>query len=284
MRQYLLFSLFILMPMTVVADSYRHVELKHRNAVSLQSRLLPLLGDEVVVVPEGNGLLLRGPSADLNQLVAVIKKLDKPRQQLSVYIYRGVDPELDSSPHRNKTWSTNRDVVNRLDKAIVEEETTLVITDSELISIPQRIYQESYQRKYTDGQSFKQLVDGRHHARAQSHEIIAQENSIVLTPSLLDDGNVSFIINYSIPTSSEQLSSQQTSSQKTGSQKVISTTLSSIKEVTTTRVVRIDEWINLSSHHQQTYRPSLDSKKKVVSTQSKSNKKNSVWIKFRSIK
>ncbi len=280
MRQYLLFSLFILISLSVMADSYRQIELKHRSAVSLQSRLSPLLGNDVAVVSEGNSLILRGPSAELNQLMSVIKKLDTPRQQLYVSIYRGVDPEVSHGSHGVKTWSTDRRIINRLDEAIVEEEATLVITDSELIFIPQEVYQEHYQSKHpnvniVDSENFKQQVNGQYQARYQNNKIVTQENTISLTPSLLAEGNIALIVNYSIPLSPTQSSSRQVGSP---------TTALAFKDVSTTRNAKINQWLNLSSHHQQTYRPSLNSKKKVVSTKSKDDEKHSVWVKFSLVK
>ena len=120
----------ILLSNNAIADSIRKIDLQHRDASATQSLLLPLFEGDISMVVDGNSLLVRGASADLQALADMVKRLDQPQQSLRVSLYRGVDPyrgDVDSNKRQISTTRLHHG--NVLDQWIMEDGTELVITD-----------------------------------------------------------------------------------------------------------------------------------------------------------
>lgn len=250
---------FLFANANVVADNYRQLTLQYRNAIQLQSHLSQLVGESVSVVAEsGNRLLLRGSAADLKSLVAMIRQLDKPRQQLRVWIYRGKNPSLNKQPYKNLSWSTDAGKKNRFDSAVIEEDTTLLVTESQLLPLPVERYIQNRriaqyeERGWHSDKVGKALYDRKRYAE--------QTSILELTPSLLSGEKVSVLSRSSIP---EPYNKENVS----------------FMDVSLIRTLSLGEWVDLSNHQQYSYRPSLSDKRKVVSTSKKGEFNRSVWVK-----
>jgi hypothetical protein len=267
------------------SSSYRQVELRHRDAFSMQQTLASFADNDVVIIAEGNSLILKGPVAGLNQLVSIIKKLDKPRQQFQVSIYRGVDPSIlnVNDKVQDKRWSTNAGKQNRIDIANIEEGSLLIISDSELISVPVEEYQESGKTsepvsRYSQQQAHQQ-ESVAFESKYQRAETILVGKGVKLVATLVKDGNgaprVSLKTTYALP-------SEETSNDS-GNISIFSHRVLN-RETTLTTRIELGQWQLLSSHQQQSHRPAINSTMKsrthVSSTQKKGEFGYKVWVKF----
>ncbi|MGH1484826.1 MAG: secretin N-terminal domain-containing protein [Cellvibrionaceae bacterium] len=264
---------------SVVADSYRQIELKHRDATSLAARLDGLKGERLSIVTEGNTLLLRGPSAEINQLVRIIKQLDKPRQQLKVSVYRGDTPNLEGKSRDKKgvtkKWSTYKEPSNSLDTAIIDDGSTLLITDRRLLVLPVDYrYQlgnttESFEYSGNDTRiTDNENSEYRSLYRQNSYE--KHTDGIHLTATLLSGKKLSIKALFTSP---------QTSRSPSRSIYTPAETLPATKETSLSRTITEGEWINLSEHGQHANFIGLGSRTKVFSTRKNKESEGSIWAK-----
>jgi len=130
MKTLFVLASLILLSNNAIADSIRKIDLQHRDASAIQSLLLPLFEGDIPMVVDGNSLLVRGASADLQALADMVKRLDQPQQSLRVSLYRGVDPYRgDVDPNKRQISTTGLHYGNALDQWIMEDGTELVIID-----------------------------------------------------------------------------------------------------------------------------------------------------------
>jgi hypothetical protein len=248
----------------VFADSYRQFALKHRDAQLLHSRLLPLLSDDLALVADGNSLLVRGPAAEVNNLVALIKKLDRPRQQLKISIYRGEDPSVSENPFADKHWSTKL-AQNRWDEIIIEEETVFTITETAVLKQTLADYRHESQLK-----SQRHSLVGQSQTIYQTSDYRLNINTTQVAASLLANGKVSVDATFSLPKGGDSRPQGDEQQQHL--------------QTRFTRILPVGQWARLASHQGQAHRPPISSQRKVYSTQSKRNFVQEIWLKIETLK
>lgn len=264
---------------------YRQIELRYRNAFSMQQRLAPFTDNDVVIIAEGNSLILKGPTAGLNQLVGIIKMLDKPRQQFQVSIYRGSDPSVININDKvqDQRWSTQTNQQNRVDVVNIEEGSILIINESELVTVPveealaigKALEPESLSVQKQDNDAFKSTY--------QRADNLLVEKGVKLVATLVKDdkgkSSVSLTSTYSLP--AEKVSDSMANRSRSSSRDLN-------RETTLTTRVDLGQWQLLSSHQTQSHRPAINStinstmssRIQVSSTQKKGESEYKVWVKF----
>jgi len=170
MKNVLIFSLWLLLSAAATADSIRKIDLQHRDASATQSLLLPLFEGDISMVVDGNSLLVRGNSADLQALADMVTRLDQPKPSLRVSLYRGVDPfggDIDQTQRRTSSTHLHRDNVQ--DQWIMEEGTTLTIRDNVRVidTVEQRLVEQNTQ----ESQSFLTAESSKSKLETNQHEI-----------------------------------------------------------------------------------------------------------------
>jgi len=287
----MLMTCFLLGSVDLFADTsstYRQIELRHRSAFSLQQTLAPLTDGDVVILAEGNSLILKGPAAGLNNLVSIIKKLDKPRQQLQVSIYRGIDPSIlnINDKVKDQRWSTNTGKQNRVDIVNIEEGSLLIINDSELISVPVEEAQQigktiaplsQYSQQHSHQQTQLQTQQQESIAFESSYkreDILTVEKGVKLVATLVKDSKgksrIALKTTYALP-------SEDSGDTSNASNRILN------RETTLTTRIDIGQWQLLSSNQTLSHRPAINtstSRTKVSSTQKKGESEYKVWVKF----
>jgi hypothetical protein len=267
--KYLALSVLVLAyAITAFADDYRLVVLQHRDALALQKQLDVLTGEDVTVGVDGNKLLLRGPSAELERLQALIKQMDKPQQQLAVLVYRGVDPGIATAPYSDQRWSTNSGRSNRYDSATIRDGSTLRITDNELVVVPvEEFVQESVDMpSISTSKNKSRDAEYRNRTLFQRNDYSVFEYGIELTASLLGD-RVSISGVFSEPVAEAGTTGPL---------------MRRTVETRITRTVDMDEWVSLSSHDKEARRPELDGRH-VYSIRKAADQEHTIWIKFQRV-
>ena len=303
MKKYLQFW-FVLMATTVtsaniMADDFLRIELKNRSAASLKSVLSKLVEDDVKIIADGNNLILSGEMSTLTQLKKITIDLDIASVSLSVSIYRGVDPNILKEPKGVKIWGTNR-TSNRLDTVIIENGQRLVINETKLLAVPLASFNLRFNEVFDANDSSDadnnlndsvdlDLSERQLGSVFNRSEIIAIDNSLFVEPSLLSAQKVQgkarpddqlssptddalkekVFIRYSVPSSLDNTNANIQQRQ----------VLSTQTHIMSQRVIHTDEWLQLSGRKVVSYRPSLSTSKKVVSTQKQTDSDNNIWIK-----
>jgi len=75
MKKPLIFALLLCFSSTIVADSIKRINLIHRDAVATKSLLDDLFKGDVSMVVDGNGLLVRGETGDIQAIATMIKRI-----------------------------------------------------------------------------------------------------------------------------------------------------------------------------------------------------------------
>lgn len=270
------------------ADAYRQIELRHRPAASLQQSLAPLMSDKVAIVVEANSLILRGPVDQLNQLSAIIKKLDKPQQQIAVSIFRGIDPSkqgMQEDRFEDKKWSTNNGKQNRLDQVVINEGETLIITEKEWFLVPlESSFVVDRSRGGGNDESYSDISNAQvNQPEKNSHllgiskrnQLMSIEKNVELSAVIIKaksgENVLSLSTSYALPT-------QQ---RKNGQ---LSPTAESHKTLTQSRLVSFDKWQLLSSQSQHSepvdYSSNRKSSSQVFSTNKNGEYEYKVWARF----
>ena len=256
---FFLYCLFV----PAIADSYQQVLLKHRNATILQSRLLPLVDDRLSITVDGNHLLVGGPTGEVKQLIVLIKKLDRPRRQLQVSTVRGESPAILSTPSEDIQWSTRTRAASRLDTAVIEEEATLLIEDSELMILPIERYIQKGELTGVNNLN----ISKEHQTSYQSNRYQKQLIKLEMTPVLLVDKQVSVVMSYTLSQPDNRKDKRTVKSSKS-------------TEVSLTRTVLLGEWFNIAGHQQQSNQLELTPSRQISSTQKEGEFKRGLWVKF----
>ncbi len=264
------------------ANSYRQIELKHRNAASVQQSLLPFADENTAIIAQGNSLILKGPTAEIKQLAAIVKKLDKPRKQLQVSIYRGIDPSTElpgeaQNSHQDQRWSTRTGKDNRIDIVSIEEGSTLIINEDQLIKVPLETATEV-------GRSDRDIQSGSQQANSlefvsnyQRNETLLLEKGVRLTANLVagrgGQTQVSLTAVYSLPESTKG---------RTNNANTVS--IASNRQTSVVTRVKLGQWQLLSLNQQQSQQPGITNKtstrKQVFSTPQKDDSDYKMWVKF----
>jgi hypothetical protein len=282
-----------------MADDFLRIELKNRSAASLKSVLSKLVEDDVKIIADGNSLILSGEISTLTQLKEIVIDIDIASVSLSVSIYRGVDPNILKEPKGVKIWGTNR-ASSRLDTVIIENGQRLVMNETKLLAVPIASFSSRFNEVFDANDSLdadnnlNDAVDLDLSERQLSSvfnrsEIIAIDNSLIVEPSLLsaqkvqgkarpddqlssptdDVSKEKVFIRYSVPSILDNTNANIQQRQ----------VLSTQTHIMSQRVIHTDEWLQLSGHKVVSYRPSLSTSKKVVSTQKQTDSDNNIWIK-----
>lgn len=304
MKKYLQFWFVLIAAVTsasIMADDFLRIELKNRSAASLKSVLSKLVEDDVKIIADGNSLILSGEMSTLTQLKKIADDLDIASVSLSVSIYRGVDPNILKEPKGVKIWRTNR-ASNRLDTVIIENGQRLVINETKLLAVPVASFSSRFNEVFDDNASSDadnklndsvdlDLSERQLGSVFNRSEIIAVDNSLFVEPSLLSAQKVpgkarpddqlspptddalkeKVFIRYSVPSSLDNTNANENTQQRQ--------VLSTQTHIMSQRVIHTDEWLQLSGHKVLSYRPSLSTSKKVVSTQKQTDSDNNIWIK-----
>ncbi len=272
---------FYLLTSAVAADSYRQVDLQYRNAASVEAALSPLTKNKLAIAVDGNSLIISGAQNDVAQLASIIKKLDKPRKQFQVSLFRGRDPSLfvsnDSAvKFRDQRWSTNQGQENRIDTLMVEEGEMLIITEDEWQRLPIEqtavvIANTTFPQTNSDLQN-NLLVNARVFQQDyQNTNAMLIKKGVSLTAVLVKDKagkeKISLKANYTIPQSQKN-----------------TTTERGYLSSSTTTVIELGQWQLLSSHQQLSKgvdaNSSKGSRKQIVSTEKSGEKDDKVWVQF----
>lgn len=271
-------------------NSYRQIELRYRSAAEIQQTLAPLIDDSLTIVADGNSLILKGPAAELNQLQATIRKMDKPRQQLQVAIYRGVDPSVlegnadhTDKRYRDQAWSTNAGSNNRVDTVNILEGSKLTINESGLIRVPSEtdttagksIGSADSRSALASEQAKEKFVFRSDYQRSDSFTI---EKGLTLVATLVKDSKgqtkVALKTTYALPSLlTNQKQQLRSSRQITG--EIINV------ESSTVTLAEPGQWQLISSHQQQSHRPAINTNAKlqVSSTAKQGESDRKVWVK-----
>ncbi len=113
------------------STALKSVALKHRDAQDIHQVILPLLPEGTSASIDNNVVIINGTPAVVNNIVRVIKALDRPQVRLKVSVYRGKYPEQSSV----KSYTTNAGI-NRSQIVYTEEGQTIVVTEQNLVKIP----------------------------------------------------------------------------------------------------------------------------------------------------
>jgi len=265
------------------ANSYRQIELKYRNAVSVQQSLLPFTDENTAIIAQGNSLILKGPTAEIKQLSVIVKKLDKPLKQLQVSIYRGIDPSTElpgeaQNSHQDQRWSTRTGKDNRVDIVSIEEGSTLLINEDQFIKVALETATELGQSE-PDKQSSSQQANSLEFASSyQRNETLLLEKGVRLTANLVADKDgqpqVSLTAVYSLPESTQGRANNTNT-----------VSIASNRQTSVVTRVKLGQWQLLSLNQQQSQQPGITNKsstrKQVFSTPQKDDSDYKVWVKFK---
>lgn len=224
MKKLLIFSLLFCFSGSLIADSIRKIDLQYRDALATKNLLSALFEGDISMVVDGNSLLVRGATADLQALATMVKRLDKPQQSLRVSLYRGVDPyrgDTDQTARRTATTHSHQD--NIFDQWIMEDGTMLLIRDNVRI-----VDRQAHFFVENNGNSGKALLK----AEAATQKIEKKQHKIQLT---LTDNQQS--VRLALKTQLANRSATQLSGDI--NRDIVST------EVESSRVIPTDQWVRL---------------------------------------
>ena len=169
MKQLQLICFLLAFSTNIHAESLRRIDLQHRDAQSLAETLDALFEEDITIVVDANSLLVRGENADVQALVAMVQKMDKPQQAIRVSLYRGVDPYGGNSNEDNrriKTTFAHSD--NQLDQWIMDSGSTMLVRDNvRMLSQEKQLLLEADsqgQETFFKAESSEQSIQFKEHA------------------------------------------------------------------------------------------------------------------------
>jgi hypothetical protein len=248
----------------VMADTYRQIVIKHRDPGQLHNRLLPLISEKTSIAVDGKAILIGGSANEVNGLISLIKKLDRPRQKLLISIYRGENPAGKNEPFQNKYWSS-RSVVNSIDEITIEEDSAFTITETAIYKSTVEDYRFSSELDKTS-----RLNKKHSEAIYRKSDFFETSYKTQVRASLLENKKVAIDALFS------QALENSDGLKNDHPVKVIE------KKINST--IALSTWSKLSSQTLQTNRTSLSKQVKVYSTKGKKDSTFEIWIKVERIK
>ena len=282
------------------ANVLKGVNLVHRDAVDIQRVVSPLLPEGSTVSIDKNTLLISAPNSFANSLVALIKKIDKPQQQLSISIFRGKYPL-----ERGVIVASTDHGVNTQELINAKEGQPIVITETSVLkiatsdaryighvtpvmdppvafastdtvnvgSVLQNILtaiESSVVMPTTNTNSDLSAFDA---LSAEKYELVDVSTGMYLRVSLKGDKQA--YVSVRIISKNDGRQYDRPASQ--GRQLVDEIGLTNSVETLVT--VSLGQWFNVSDSTRFSHRPVLNSRRQVYSTETADDSQSSIWIK-----
>jgi hypothetical protein len=281
------------------ANSFVTIDLKYRDAADIKRAIEPVLPKGSAISADNNQVILSAPAASIKSVVRAIKALDKPRVQLQVTVFRGKYPDK-----KNAKVSTTDTGINHQQTVNIEEGQTLVITENRLLKVA-----------VADAAYVSQVPEQANSSANESSavQLVADNGLLAIIANDTTDAQHlgSLILEGASNTSSGEVLTQQRSQlidvptgvhlriTLAGKQRVRviakvvtaadrqvntanGTDLSKIaltNSVETLASFAMNTWSKLSDASQNTHRPTLDSQRKVHSTDTSDDYQQSIWLK-----
>ena len=279
------------------ANNVKVVPLKYRDAGDVKKVIAPLLSKGSAISIDNNSVILSAPDALMKKLIRTIKAIDKPKVQLQLSIFRGKYP--DKQGVKSATTDTR---VNQSNTIYVEEGQTVVVTDNRLLKV--EVGRTDYanntgqstaviepedtsvttvvvndgilEASSDDGISLGELaLDGQD--RIPAAEVLTNTRSeLVAVPTglhirvTLTSGNQARVAAKVVSAVDPRIEVQQ------GIE-----TIELSSSVETLSTFALNTWSTLSESVTFTHRPALNAQRKVYSTETVSDKQQSIWVKVK---
>lgn len=245
-----------------MADSYRQILLKHRNASTLQQRLESVISEQAAIITDGQQIILRGSEDELDQLEAIIRRLDVPIKHVEVVVYRGQNPHVTAQNHSHLRWSTSSGQLNQMQSVVIQDGSSLLITETQLKAINQANVDEL---GYVVGSDLIPNAAYRLQGQGQGQKVVQWERGIELTSTLIGDEKVDITATFSLPReNTQQLLSQV--------------------ETVIQRVIKQGVWTELTNQSLKSEPTPLMTRRQIRSTEKNDEYDDAVWIKVTKLK
>ena len=295
MARFLLLILLLAVCVNVVAANiFNRVVLKHREASAIEAVIAPLLPENSGISADGNTVIISAPANTANSLIAVIKRMDKPRKQLHVSVFRGQHPEK-----KGAIISTTHVKANHKQDVTIYDGHPLAITERSVVNVP--VTNIHYADDISSGARLQANV-------FDSGLASADESSLATLLSQLESRVIQRVDQSRSLSAGSVLSGQQqqwlesptgiylritlvgkkqarvaarviSPGEVSGGSVGDSQRLTLAYELETTSTIPLGQWSRLGRQQTFTHQLELDKRSHVYSTQTSKDKHSSVWIK-----